>query len=180
MRAATARGLPPTVPIPTPPEVSSSTVSSSKPLLVRQTQWQWRSTREGRARKGRGAGRCGGLPPDVAQDLGFRARAARALLATPPPPPPCLCAIRAEMGAQLGSSVAFGSGCGQTLPGVPRKAPLCLYCQGREEQCKGVRGAHRNRGAALRAMPMCDQWRRGYRRYRNSRDERRRWCRGFL
>ena len=27
--------------------------------------------------------------------------------------------------AQLGSSVAFGSGCGQALPGVPRKAPLC-------------------------------------------------------
>ena len=25
------------------------------------------------------------------------------------------------MGAQLGSSVAFGSGCGQALPGVPRK-----------------------------------------------------------
>ena len=29
------------------------------------------------------------------------------------------------MGAQLGSSVEFGSGCGQALPGVPRKAPLC-------------------------------------------------------
>ena len=55
------------------------------------------------------------VPPDVAQELGFGARAARALLATPPPPPPCLCA---EMGAQLGSSVAFGSGCGQALPGV--------------------------------------------------------------
>ena len=68
------------------------------------------------------------VPQDVAQDLvGFGARAARALLATPPPPPPCLCAVRAEMGAQLGSSVAFGSGCGQTLPGVPRKAPLCLF-----------------------------------------------------
>jgi len=38
-----------------------------------------------------------------------------------------LCAARAEMGAQLGSSVAFGSGCGQALPGVPRKAPLCLW-----------------------------------------------------
>ena len=37
-----------------------------------------------------------------------------------------LCASRAEMGAQLGSSVAFDSGCGQALPGVPRKAPL-LY-----------------------------------------------------
>ena len=65
------------------------------------------------------------VPKDVAQDLAFGARAARALLATQPPPPPCLCAVRAEMGAQLGSSVAFGSGCGQTLPGVPRKAPLC-------------------------------------------------------
>jgi len=38
-----------------------------------------------------------------------------------------LCAARAEMGAQLGSSVAFGSGCGQALQGVPLKAPLCLY-----------------------------------------------------
>ena len=38
-----------------------------------------------------------------------------------------LCAARAEMRAQLGSSVAFGSGCGQALPGVPRKAPLCCY-----------------------------------------------------
>jgi len=66
------------------------------------------------------------VPQDVTQDLGSRARAARALLARPPPPPPCLCADRAEMGAQLGSSVAFGSGCGQALPGVPRKAPLCL------------------------------------------------------
>jgi len=63
---------------------------------------------------------------DVAQDLGFGVRAARALLATPPPPPPCLCAVRAEMGAQLGSSVAFGPGCGQALPGVPRKALRCL------------------------------------------------------
>ena len=62
------------------------------------------------------------VPQDVAQDLGFRARVARALLATPPPPPPpCLCAVRAEMGAQLGSSVAFGSGCGQALPGCRAK-----------------------------------------------------------
>ena len=37
------------------------------------------------------------VPKDVAQDLGFGARAARALLATPPPPPPCLCAVRAEL-----------------------------------------------------------------------------------
>ena len=36
-----------------------------------------------------------------------------------------LCAARAENGAQLGSSVSFGSGCGQALRGVPRKALLC-------------------------------------------------------
>ena len=30
-------------------------------------------------------------------------------------------------GALLGSSVAFGSGCGQALPGVPRKTLLCSY-----------------------------------------------------
>ena len=65
------------------------------------------------------------MPQDVAQDLGFRARAARALLATPPPPPPCLCESRAEMGTELGSSVAFGSGCGQSLQGVPCKAHIC-------------------------------------------------------
>ena len=71
-----------------------------------------------------------GVSEDVAQDLAFGARAARAL-------PPRhnrrrrrLCAARAEMGAQLGSSVAFGSGCGQALPGVPRKAPLCWFLLG--------------------------------------------------
>ena len=30
-------------------------------------------------------------------------------------------------GALLGSSVAFGSGCGKALPGMPRKAPLCSH-----------------------------------------------------
>ena len=65
------------------------------------------------------------VPQGVAQDLGFGARAARALLTTPTPPRRRNCAARAEMGAQMGSSVAFGSGCGQTLPGVPREAPLC-------------------------------------------------------
>jgi len=57
------------------------------------------------------------------------ARAARALLAMPPPPKPL--SLRSwrfvEMGAQLGSSVAFGSGCGQALPGLPRKAHLCWF-----------------------------------------------------
>ena len=66
------------------------------------------------------------VPQDVAQDLAFWARAARAL--PPPPPLPSLRSLRlAEMGAQLqlGSSVAFGSGCGLALTGGPRKAPLC-------------------------------------------------------
>ena len=80
-------------------------------------------TREGHAREGRGAGRGGGhTTENVTQDSAFEARAARAILATPSPPPPRL----AKMEAQLGSSVAFGSGCGQALPGMPRKAPLCL------------------------------------------------------
>ena len=30
----------------------------------------------------------------------------------------------AVLGAQLGSLAAFGSGCEQALPGLPRKAPL--------------------------------------------------------
>jgi len=35
------------------------------------------------------------VPQDMAQDLGFGARATRALLATPPPPPPpSLCSLR--------------------------------------------------------------------------------------
>ena len=55
-------------------------------------------THEGRAREGHGAGRCGGrasyVPQDVAKDLAFGARAARALLATPPPPLPFLCSSR--------------------------------------------------------------------------------------
>jgi len=51
-----------------------------------------------------------------------------------------LCTARAEMAAQLGTSVAFAvlgaqlgssvalcSGCGQALPGVPRRAPLSSW-----------------------------------------------------
>ena len=54
------------------------------------------------------------VPQDVAQDMTFGAWAARALFATPPPrPPPSLRSSQlAEMGAQLGSSVALGLGCG--------------------------------------------------------------------
>ena len=60
-----------------------------------------------------------------------------------PSPPRCrcrrrrLCAARAEMRAQLGSSVAFFSGCGQALPGVPRKAQIekLLRCLGTRNNC---------------------------------------------
>ena len=63
------------------------------------------------------------VPHEVAQELAFEALAARALLATPPPPPPpSLRSSRlAEMGVQLDSSVASGSGWGQALLGVLRK-----------------------------------------------------------
>ena len=64
------------------------------------------------------------VPPDVAQDLVYGARAARALLTTPPPPPSTSSCTRDSPRAQMGSSVAFGLGCGQALPGVPRKSPL--------------------------------------------------------
>ena len=65
------------------------------------------------------------VPQDVAQDLpsGPERRA---------PSSPRhrrrrrLCAARAEIWAQLGSSVAFGTDCGQALSGVSRKATLCL------------------------------------------------------
>jgi len=67
------------------------------------------------------------IPQGISQDLAFGARATCTLLATPPPPPP-LSLLRssrlAEMGAQLGSSVAFGSRCGQALPGVSRKGSV--------------------------------------------------------
>ena len=79
-----------------------------------------------------GGGRIAGpqdVAQDAAQDLAFGNRAACALLAMPPPPPPpFLRSSRlAEMGVQLNSSVAFGSGSAQALPGVPRKAPLYLF-----------------------------------------------------
>jgi len=70
------------------------------------------------------------VPQDVAQDLVFDrgsggARPPRHATTTAAAVFVQLAAL-AEMGAQLGSSVAFGSGCGQqALPGVPSKAPLC-------------------------------------------------------
>jgi len=87
-------------------------------------------TLEGRARQGRGAERCGrrcggratgrgaGIDlrgPGGARHPRFATTAAAAAVF-----------VYAEIGAQLGSSVAPGPGCGQALSGVPRKAPLCL------------------------------------------------------
>jgi len=46
-------------------------------------------------------------------------------------------------GVLLGSSVVFGSGCGEALPGVPRKAPLCSYGTRRAE-CRMTAPAHGN------------------------------------
>ena len=88
------------------------------------------ATRERRARQGRGAGRCGGRRGGRATGhgagIGLRgpggARPPR--LATATAAVFVLCAAHPEIGAQLGSSAAFGSGYGQALPGVPRKAPL--------------------------------------------------------
>jgi len=67
------------------------------------------------------------VPQDMAQDLGF-GPGRRA-----PSPPrhrrrrPVVVQFALRWGRNwAASSVAFGSGCGQTLPGVPRKAPLCL------------------------------------------------------
>ena len=68
---------------------------------------------------------------DVAQDLAFGARAAR--------PPRHATAAAAAVFVQLArrwghswvGSVAFGSGCGQTPPGVPRKGAPGLHSKGR-------------------------------------------------
>ena len=61
------------------------------------------------------------------KDLAFGARAARALLATRHHHRCRLCAAHAEIDAQLGSSVAFGSGCGQALPGCRTKRLYVNY-----------------------------------------------------
>ena len=60
MRAAITRGLPPSAPHPHAPQgffisgffIVARSLNVRSPLLVRQAQWQWRSTREGRACKG--------------------------------------------------------------------------------------------------------------------------------
>ena len=64
-----------------------------------------------------------GVPKDMVKELAFRARAPRTFLTSPVA---TTTAAAVFVGTQLGSSAAFGSGCGQALPGVPRKAPLCL------------------------------------------------------
>ena len=69
--------------------------AKARRVHIYQLRAAWGAT----AREGRGEGRGGGpdsyVPQNVAQDLAFGARAARALLATPPPPPPpSLCSSR--------------------------------------------------------------------------------------
>ena len=78
------------------------------------------------ALEGRDAGRGRGRTTGRGAGLGLRVPGRRAP-SSPRHHRRCrrLCEARAEIGAQLGSSVAFGSGCGQALPGAPRKAPLC-------------------------------------------------------
>ena len=75
-----------------------------------------------------------GVPQEVAQDLAFGGMGG-----AHPPRHATTTAVLflhswqyTSMGAQLGSSVAFGSCCGQALPATggaaqSRKAPLCLH-----------------------------------------------------
>ena len=101
-------------------------------IFHRPPRFPW-ATREGRARQGRGAGRCGGRCGGRAlgrgTGIGLRGPGAARLPRLATRHHRCrrrLCAAHAEIGARLGSSAEFGSGCGQALPGVPRKAPLCV------------------------------------------------------
>ena len=77
-----------------------------------------------------------------------------------------LCAARAEMGGAIGQlsgiwPVAFGSGCEQTLPEVPRKAPLYL-CKGfgsgsrMRSDVKNVVAATADKRAAAQQMNIAD------------------------
>jgi len=76
-----------------------------------------------------------------------------------------LCAARAEMAAQLGSSVAFGAGCGQALPGMPRKR---LYVYSSPVCRLGGDGLNRCSRSILRrsASPVRWSWRPHSRRRR--------------
>ena len=99
-------------------------------IFHRPPRFPW-ATREGRARQGRGAGRCEGRSEGRTlgrgTGIGLRGPGAARLPRLATRHHRCrrrLCAAHAKIGAQL--AAAFGSGCGQALPGVPRKAPLCL------------------------------------------------------
>ena len=74
-----------------------------------------------------------GVPQDVAQELAFGARAARA--SSPRHHRRRrLCAAYAEIGAQLGSSEAFGSGCGQAFRGChAKRLYVYVHYRSREE-----------------------------------------------
>ena len=72
------------------------------------------------------------VPHDAAQDLAFGAWAARALLTTRHATSVAAAVFvqlvlrwRRNWAAQW--HLARAAGCGQALPGVPRKAPLCLF-----------------------------------------------------
>ena len=113
-------------------EGSAKALIVARAIFHRSPRFPW-ATREGRARQGRGAGRCGGRCGGRAlgrgAGIGLWGPGTARLTRLATRHHRCrrrLCAAHAEMGAQLGSSAAFVSGCGQALPGVPRKAPLCL------------------------------------------------------
>jgi len=82
------------------------------------------------------------VPQDVAQDLGFRARAARALLAMPPlPPPPPLCSSRLDgsatgqlSGIWLGLWASASEGAAQSA---------FMFIVGKTERRRPVKGSRR-------------------------------------
>jgi len=67
------------------------------------------------------------VPQDVAQDMAFGPRRRAPSSPRRHRRRRRLCAARAEMGVQLGSSVAFGSGCGQALPGTRTRTNTIPY-----------------------------------------------------
>jgi len=69
-----------------------------------------------------------GVAEDVAQDLAFGARAARALLATPPPPPPqSLCSSRPDGGA-TGQLSGIWLGLWANAPGDAAHSAAMFIC----------------------------------------------------
>ena len=61
------------------------------------------------------------VPQDVAWDLGFRPRAARALLTTPPPPPPCLCQFALRWGRNWAAQWHLARAVGKRFRGCRAK-----------------------------------------------------------